>query len=241
MLYFEKSQPAPECLEEEKQKSRGTCYCDDGSDDLSGNVLHRLKIDFKNKCYLCQTRRPSNINIEHFIPHRNDKDLKFAWSNLFYACPHCNNTKQMLQANPQFGDLLNCTDPTHDVENKLRYVLDPFSREYVIIEALDDSPIVHNTRELLMRIFNGLTSEGASTTPLKFVEAGNIRDDLSDELTKLEDALDEYDESEDDEVARARLKREIAGYLGKESSFTSFKRWIVRDDPIWSVEFADSL
>ncbi len=44
MVFFEKSQPAPACLETEKAKANGDYKCD--------VTLNRIKEDFKNKCYI---------------------------------------------------------------------------------------------------------------------------------------------------------------------------------------------
>ena len=92
MLYFEKSQPAPDCLEQEKLKKNGDYKC--------GDVLDRLKADFKNKCYICERSKPQSINVEHFRPHCGDRDLKFSWNNLFWACSHCNNTNALNSKTP---------------------------------------------------------------------------------------------------------------------------------------------
>ncbi|NOQ63748.1 MAG: HNH endonuclease, partial [Methyloprofundus sp.] len=75
MLYFEKSQPAPTCLIAEQGKASGDYKC--------GEVLERLKADFKNKCYLCEKQSPSAINVEHLVSHQGNKALKFSWDNLF--------------------------------------------------------------------------------------------------------------------------------------------------------------
>ena len=61
MVYFEKSQPAPDCLEIEKAKVNGDYKC--------ANVIERIKNDFKNKCYICEYKEPVAINIEHFRSH----------------------------------------------------------------------------------------------------------------------------------------------------------------------------
>ncbi len=96
MVHFEKSQPAPTCLETEKGKANGDYKCE--------NVLDRIKDDFMNKCYICEYKEPESINVEHFIPHEGDKDLKFDWNNLFWSCSHCNNTKLN-----NYDNILNCT------------------------------------------------------------------------------------------------------------------------------------
>ncbi|HEY5125388.1 MAG TPA: HNH endonuclease, partial [Ignavibacteria bacterium] len=109
MVYLEKSQPAPDCLEIEKAKANGNYR--------SAEVLNRLKNDFKNKCYICEYKEPVTINVEHFRPHKGNKDLEFDWNNLFWACGHCNNIKLA-----KFDNILNCTDLTHNIEKKLKYV-----------------------------------------------------------------------------------------------------------------------
>lgn len=107
MIYLPKSQPAPNCLESEKRKKSGDYKC--------GNVLERLKNDFKNKCYLCEDKGIRKIEIEHFAPHQGDIDLKFDWHNLFFACGHCNNTKIA-----KYDDILNCT-LENEIEAKIKY------------------------------------------------------------------------------------------------------------------------
>jgi len=97
MVYFEKSNPAPECLEVEKAKANGDYKCD--------NVLEKIKIDFKNKCYICNYKEPVTINVEHFRPHKGDKNLKFQWENLFWSCGHCNNIKL-----DNYIDIIDCTN-----------------------------------------------------------------------------------------------------------------------------------
>lgn len=109
MLFFEKSRPAPACLELEKNKRNGDYKC--------GDVLARLKCDFKNKCYICELKEPESINVEHFIPHKGDAELKFSWDNLFWSCSHCNNIKL-----DKYDNILNCTDDNDKVEEKLKYM-----------------------------------------------------------------------------------------------------------------------
>ena len=105
MVYFEKSQPAPDCLEVEKDKAGGDYKC--------GDVLDRIKTDFKNKCYICGYKEPVTINVEHFRPHKGNNDLKFQWENLFWSCSHCNNTKL-----DNYDDIIDCTDLNEDIENR---------------------------------------------------------------------------------------------------------------------------
>ena len=56
-------------------------------------VVEKIKNNFNNKCYLCELKESTSINIEHFILHRVNEELKYKWSNLYFACGHCNGIK----------------------------------------------------------------------------------------------------------------------------------------------------
>lgn len=118
MIHLTKSQPAPSCLATEKLKKSGTYRC--------GDVHTRLQNDFHNKCYICEEKDISSINIEHFRPHEGKNiDLKFDWNNLFFACAHCNNTKL---ANPKYDLILNCTNPQHLILDWIAFKADTFPK-----------------------------------------------------------------------------------------------------------------
>lgn len=218
MMYFPKSMPPPSCLEKEKEKADGDYKC--------GNVLQRLKTDFENKCYICEFKEPPTINVEHFVPHKGNKDLKFNWANLFWACARCNNIK-----GDRFDNILYCTHPEHDVENWLRYEIgEEFLTTTVNISVQHEHNLVANTAELLLKVYNG-------TTPLKIIEAENIRNVLSKEIADFRRSLNIYEEGvEDDEVLEFHLEN-IKKHLCKSSAFTAFKRWIIKDNPNFREEF----
>lgn len=210
MIYFEKSQPAPDCLEKEKLKKSGDYKC--------GCVLERLKTDFKNKCYICESKAPTGINVEHFKSHQGNVHLKFDWNNLFWSCGHCNNTKLAL-----FDDILNCTDLNDDIENALKYEFKPFPHEQIIVENLKDNPKTKNTKNLLLAVFNG-------TTKLKTIEADNLRSELLKEIRKYQEHLCDYYEAYDQKHKNDLLLK-IKSHLNSASAFTAFKRQIIKDNP----------
>lgn len=217
MVYFEKSQPAPDCLEIEKTKANGDYKC--------SNVLERIKDDFKNKCYICEYKEPITINIEHFRPHEGDVNLKFDWNNLFWSCSHCNNTKLA-----NFQNILNCTDNTDDVENKLKYVFKPFPYERVQIIELDNSPETIMTRDLLTAVYNG-------TTKLKTIESANLRNKMLDEIMDFQKQLCEYFRDTNSAEDKEYFLIKIRGHLNRGSNFTAFKRWIIIENQKLKDEF----
>jgi hypothetical protein len=220
MLFFEKSQPGPVCLEIEKTKANGDYKC--------GDVLTRLKNDFKNKCYLCESKEPESINVEHFVPHKGDNELKYSWNNLFWSCSHCNNIKS-----GNYDNILNCADAEDRVEEKLKYIFKPFPFEMVEIESLDKSDKTKNTKELLLKVYNG-------TTRLKMIESSNLRNRLLEEIRSFQGSLIDYFKvTANDDKKYLLLK--IRGHLNTGSGFTAFKRWIIRDNKRLFSEFKQYL
>ena len=219
MVHFEKSQPAPTCLALEKAKKSGTYRCD--------GVATKLQSDFKNKCYLCEQKAPTSINIEHFRAHAGNRALEFDWNNLFFACGHCNGTKLAI---PAFNDILNCTIAEDRVDQALRYYFEAFPKEQIQITALSNDEKSLNTTQLLNTIYNGKTE-------IKMLEAANIRDQLRKEVQRFEKQLLDYSAASENPERKAKLSLKIKGQLQNQSAFTAFKRWIVWDNPTLMAEF----
>lgn len=222
MITLTKSMPAPNCLANEKASG--------SSNYRLTEVLDRLKYDFKNKCYLCEYKEPSTINVEHFIPHRGNRDLMFEWNNLFFVCAHCNNIKS-----DKYDNILNCVLPEDDVDNKVHLKMDPFPKKKVEITANGSEEVrTKSTVELLEKIYNG-------STKLKTIEAENIRNRLLIELCSFQKNLLDYynldENDEDDNEERAHLKKLIIKHLKSTSAFTSFKRWVIKDSLELKKEF----
>ncbi len=207
MVYFEKSQPAPECLNVEKAKAKGDYKC--------GEVLERLKNDFKNKCYICESKEPTSINVEHFRPHKGNKDLEFDWNNLFWSCSHCNNTKLA-----KFDNILNCTDLTHNVEKRVSCYINPFPKEKAQITAFDNEPETIETRDLLIAVYNGTNTE------LKTIESINLLNKILVEICIFQTLLFDYAGANTEEEVEHYLIK-IKGHLHRGSNFTAFKRSII--------------
>jgi len=214
MVFFEKSQTVPASLAIEKAKTNGSYNQPD--------VVEALKNDFKRKCYICEFKSTTN-NIEHFVPHKGDKDLKFDWNNLFLACGHCNNTKL-----DKYGDILNCTNVNDDVENKLKYSFEAMNN-VIKIEALDTDNKTRNTKNLLTIVYNG-------TTSLKELDTENLIEYLGDEIDVFQKRLEKYQNANETEIKDFYLPK-IKEHLSRASNFTAFKRWIIKDSQKLKAEF----
>ena len=87
MVKIDRTPTSPASLAKESQKACGSYTSED--------VISQLKQDFHSKCYLCELKDLTDIEVEHLLPHYNRKikERVFDWNNLFYACPHCNSIK----------------------------------------------------------------------------------------------------------------------------------------------------
>ena len=224
MIYLPKSQPPPESLAIEKLKKSGKNDCDD--------VLERLREDFKNKCYICEEKGISPTNTEHFIPKKDNIDLKFDWNNLFLSCVHCNGIKL---ARAKFDNILNCTIEAHQVDIKIKYLINalPKENEYKItLLALEDEIKVNNTISLLNAVYNG-----HNTTTRQSLDADNLRDKLLKDVKKFQNFLLKYNENNPDLQEKNKLKNKIIREIQSSAGFCAFKRWIIRQDNKLKQEF----
>lgn len=208
MFNVVRSQPAPASLATERLKSSGEYNKPD--------VLERLKQDFYNKCYLCEEKSISKIEVDHFLPHLNGTHLyrKFDWNNLFFCCGHCNGTKGSNQ-----DTLLDCTSANDDVYNSLRYNFVSFPKEAVNISVAKTSDKSENTAKLLNQIYSG---KDPSNLTNRVMEAGNIREKIRQEIDKFTDLLLE---SRNDNIVN-----KIKDALSEKAPFSAFKRQIIKDN-----------
>ena len=214
MVYFEKSQPAPSSLAIEKEKKSGTYRTDE--------TIKQIDNDFYGKCYICGQKNPTTINIEHFVPHKDNVDLKFDWNNLFYSCGHCNNVKLV-----KFDNILNCTVASDNVDQAIAYKFNPFPKEKPYFEAVIESEKALNTKELLDKVFNG------EHTSLKLLESSSLRDLLLKSIKEFQDLLIDYYEYNKNEI----LLLKIEEHLSNRVEFTAFKRYIIRNNEFLNKEF----
>lgn len=224
MINIKRSYPSPESLKKEKEKElKGIKESGSYRND---DVVKRLMKDFKGKCYLCESFATSS-QIEHLKSHRGDIELKFDWNNLFLCCTHCNNIK-----NKFYDNILDCTK--EDVESRIRYKMDIFPGSDVYLYPLENDIRTKETVELLEKCYNG-------TTQLKKIDSSNIKKDILNELKAFLGLINNYFEIiEEDEYDNEELlivKSKIKRTLGVNSKYTSFKRWIIKDNEMLLIEF----
>lgn len=186
----------------------------------SKDVLDALEKVFHKKCYICETLEPEDINVEHFVPHKGDKNLEYDWNNLYFSCGRCNNIKLA-----KYDDLLNCCDPDIDVVRAIKHLppSTPYAKKlYVKAEAVDNKTKL--TAELLDKVYN------SEHTPNKAVSSAYLRRKVFTQYNLLLSQLNEYykpmalEREKDDAIARIKL------LLKPSSQYSAFISWCIMDD-----------
>lgn len=199
MVHVERTKEAPPSLIEEREKNDGKYNKED--------VVNQLIDDFSGKCYICNMR-PSDIQVEHLIAHKGDKDLKFDWENLFLSCPHCNSIKNQRQYESSIIDC--CKVNPEDV---LEFYCEDGK---IYVESQIDEAA--STAMLVTDVFN------MKNTGIR-IHTSEIRTKkLLSEMTLLYKKLEEYKENDKNVL----VNRTIRGLLEKESEFAAFKRYYVK-------------
>lgn len=230
MFNVDKCINIPESLAKEKKKN-GTYR--------SGDVLKQLKIDFFDKCYLCETKLSENeITIDHFKPYLNsDLHKKFDWYNLFLCCKNCNSTKGSDYNNLQKNkDILDCTNKDHKVYDWLLYSygVNKFNKlkgltveiDVAIDESKDNKShikLIEHTKNLLNTIYNSKEIKDK-----KLSRNVEIKDSLVKELGRFRDILRQLDE---DAFANNEIYNQIKEAISRKSPFSAFKRQIIKNKP----------
>ncbi|SFV67649.1 Protein containing HNH endonuclease domain [hydrothermal vent metagenome] len=189
------------------------------------NVAKSLKLDFNKKCYLCEevTR---HFEVDHFYPQTSYFHLINDYSNLFYCCQKCNKVKPKKINTCSDNEVLNCCEVNVEVYIKLKLNIKECKIEVtqILSDKILDTKIT-NTIKLLNRIYNGEDSASNSCE--------DLRDEITEAVASFRKKLDKY--------RKTKLKRaiieEIKEDLDKSSSYSTFKRWIIRDNEALKNEF----
>jgi len=189
------------------------------------SVTDSLKLDFNKKCYLCEevTR---HFEVDHFYPQVSYVHLINEYFNLFYCCQKCNKIKPKIINISSENEILNCCDIDVELYIKLKLNLKECKVDIIKLQSntsLDTQ--ITNTIKLLDRIYNGTGSKSNSCE--------DLRDEITTVIASFRKKLDKYQVSK---LKRAIIE-EIKNDLEVTSSYSTFKRWIIRDNEAFQNEF----
>lgn len=185
-------------------------------DYRSKKVLTILQQDFYNKCYICEEKYPTSINVEHLRSVKNYEHLKYKWENLFYACFHCNKIK-----GSSYDHIIDCTKK--DPEIYILMCFNAYPTYYVEVVDRINSTENEKTKELLDKIYN------STGTSISKIEADNLKNKISNELREFLEYTEGYFNESDFKLKAVYLER-IKRMLSRESNFAGVKRSMVLQD-----------
>ena len=185
------------------------------------DVLESLKKSFYDKCYICETKEPQSLNVEHFDAHMDNIHKMHDWNNLFLACARCNNFKRHL-----YNDLINCTDPNLDALRLIRHA--PPSTPFVTkltIEATNDDPKTIQTANLILKVFT------EDNTANKAITGNYLRKKVYLRYAKLLEYINIYIDPDSFENEKEDAILRIKNMMSKKQEYSAFLRWVVIDSP----------
>lgn len=207
MFNVTRTQPAPHSL------SRKISYRDE-------DVVSALKEIFFDKCYLCETKDPTSLNVEHLIAHEGDIDKKFDWNNLYYCCGRCNNIKLA-----NYSDLLDCADKNVNVFVLIKH-LPPHSpnQNRLVITAMAQDQKTINTARLLDDIFN------SERTVNKKITGAYLRKNVFKKYNRFLDLVNQYFDDELTQGAKDEALSRLRVLMSRKQEYSAFIRWVVKED-----------
>lgn len=204
--------------------------CIKNENDYRGGLVFDLLVnDCRNKCYICEDKEPTGLNVEHRVAHKGDRALKYDWGNLFLSCIHCNSTKSFCVDNTD--DIIidpAKLDPEEYIEIAISAVDD--LRGKVIINKTKNAEAIDATVKLLDGVYNGVS------TDIKRLESANLRKKVMHEVSLFQQYLSGYKEETDLGYGEMIVKE-----ISKGSAFAAFKRSIIRKDPDMVEKFSGKL
>jgi hypothetical protein len=191
-------------------------------------VVEQLRKDFHEKCYICEQKYFSNLNVEHFIPHEGNEALILDWNNLYYACSRCNSIK-----NKYFDDMLDCCNADHLVEEWIKiYYRMPDDD----IEVVNDCPTDHiffakaeTSKELISKCFN------SENSCIQAVSKENLREKIIDVHSAFVDLRRNFFKNLDDWLVEEKIQeaKKIRHRLKSHYPFSAILRGYMEKDSRW--------
>lgn len=184
------------------------------------DVLEELKEIFHDKCYLCEVKEPTSLNVEHFHPHQGNDEKKYDWNNLYYVCGRCNNIKLA-----RYNNLIDCADPDYDAFKLVKH-LPPHTpyQNRLVIESMADDDKTRETAELLDEIYN------TDKTINKKITGEYLRKKIFNKYNRFLELVNTYIDDELPQEEKDNALMRLRSLVSKKQEFSAFIRWIVLED-----------
>ncbi|EXE80775.1 hypothetical protein J583_0938 [Acinetobacter baumannii 83444] len=193
-------------------------------DYRAADVVEVLQDIFFSKCYLCERKGFSDVNIEHRDPHEGDLIKKYDWNNLFYGCVRCNGIKANIYKN--IIDCCQTLDVAQAIELHCPIVNNDDHKVIVTVGSLASTIEIESTIKLLDQCFND------TNTALKGISRHTLIKQIQKYQTKL---LIIKDELLDDSLILTSSEKnlrieKLKVMCDPEFPFSAFWKWYITRD-----------
>ncbi|WP_338892236.1 HNH endonuclease [Aeromonas rivipollensis] len=183
------------------------------------DVYTALEEIFFNKCYLCETKEPHDINVEHFDPHMGDIEKKFDWNNLYFVCSRCNNIK-----GDRYNNLVDCCDPHQDVFRAIKHLPPRTPHAKIDVKAINNNVRSIETEEILDKIFN------SEHTVNKKVSCSFLRVKIYKQYNFLLDQINVYYSPVSTVADKYQAVERMKVLINRSAPYSAFIRWCIIED-----------
>ena len=187
------------------------------------DVLKSLNEMSYSKCYICESRYPEALAVEHFDANGDRHD----WNNLLLACHRCNSNLK----GARYNELLNPCDQAVDVVRLIRHDVPKGPNSPIRIEKVIDHQGVDLTVELLDNVFN------LDDTGNRSLTRGFLRKKIFAIVCKFYAQIWVFIDDDSTPSVKQSAREQIEHYLRCEQEYSAFLRWIVLDDGHLRGEF----
>ena len=186
------------------------------------DTVLQLSKDSHKKCYLCERKRDTDFNVEHYKSRENDPNLAQKWTNLFFACSNCNGKKKH-----SFDEILNPL--TENIEEIIEQKMDFSNNKALFSVNSFPSPCADKTIELLDRIYNG-------TKRIRTYKDEQLYNYSKMVVNNFQSVIIKYLLSPTEE-----LKKAIQEELLIDKELLGFKYWIIKNNEELFSEFENDM
>lgn len=197
-------------------------------------VVEQMRKDFHGKCYICEQKNFSNLNVEHFKPHKGNEDIKLDWYNLYFSCSRCNSIK-----NKYYEDMLDCCNREHLVEDWIKIYYRTPDEDIEVINACPHNHEHFSKAETSKNLIASCFNNGNSG--VQEISKENLREKIIEVHSSfLEQRLNFFrnlDNWLDDEKIREANK--IKHRLQSQYEFSAILRGYIEKDRRWRKALED--
>lgn len=186
-------------------------------------VKRALVLDGDQKCFICERRRDTDLQVEHLQSRINFPERENDWDNLYIACDYCNKRKSS-----SHDDMLH--PDQCDVEELIDHRVDLMS-EVALFSSAQPTADVQSTIRLLSKVYNGARLKGKPRHVLEQL----FWDYFKKEYVYFLKVVNAY------LAGKPGAEVDVRELLDVKEEFLAFKYHVIRTNPVLMQTFQNDI